>query len=70
MEHLLKFNQDKEEFMKAHMPVQEYLIKKIEETAELTLKTLAKLIKVLDEEKGSAAIQYENRERASLAKKE
>ena len=33
VEHLLKFNQDKEEFMKAHMPVQEYLIKKIEETA-------------------------------------
>lgn len=43
VEMLCKFYHDKEEFMKLHIPVQEYLIKKIEETAELTLKTLAKL---------------------------
>ena len=33
VEMLCKFYHDKEEFMKMHIPVQEYLIKKIEETA-------------------------------------
>ena len=37
VELLCRFYHDKEEFMKTHMPVHESLIKKVEETAEMTL---------------------------------